>query len=139
MILEQRIYDIAPVRRIEDFLEPYERLGLPIQRKILGGLVGYFVSEIGPQNQLNHFWAYTDLNDRTARREQLAAHRGWQECVDIIRPMIVRWRNVILKPTNFSPMRSLPITIHEPDTAFDFTPQHPGTQDTAHHFHTLNS
>lgn len=109
MILEQRIYDIDPAVPITDFLEPYERLGLPLQREILGGLVGYFVTEIGTQNQLNHFWAYSSLDDRQRRRDELARHPDWLACVAIIRPLITRWNNVIMRPTDFSPMRSLPV------------------------------
>lgn len=121
MILEQRIYDIDPAASLTEFLEPYERLGLPIQRRILGGLVGYFTTEFGDQNQINHFWAYSDLNDRSNRRERLNANQDWQECVHIIRPLIVRWHNVILKPTSFSPIRNFPIRIEDELTAFDPT------------------
>lgn len=118
MILEQRTYDIQPGIPIQDYLEPYERIGLPIQREILGGFMGYFVTEIGTQNQVNHFWAYESLDDRQRRRDELATHPQWLDCMAITRPMIIRWNNVIMRPTNFSPIRTLPIQPGEGTSAF---------------------
>jgi hypothetical protein len=45
MIVEHRTYTLKPLRT-GDFLALYERAALPLQRKYLGHLVGFFVSEI---------------------------------------------------------------------------------------------
>ena len=44
----------------------------PSRRTHLGELVGYFYSEIGPINEIVHIWAFASLDDREARRAQLA-------------------------------------------------------------------
>ncbi|WP_217135912.1 NIPSNAP family protein [Leucobacter chinensis] len=109
MIIEMRTYDIDPGIPMPEFLEAYERLGLPTQKRILEGFLGYFVTEIGTQNQVRHFWAFTDLNERQRRRAELAADAQWQECIKVVRPMIARWDNTIMSPTSFSPIRELPV------------------------------
>lgn len=122
MLVEQRIYDLHPGVPMQDFLSAYAEKGLPTQRRILSGFLGYFTTEFGVQNQVNHFWAFTDLEDRRRRRAELAADPNWQECIAIVRPMIAKWENKIMYPTDFSPIRSLPVNCAETDTAFDFQP-----------------
>jgi hypothetical protein len=91
--------------QLDEYLDAYATIGLPVQRKILGGFLAYFVTEVGVLNQLTHLWAYTDLEDRRRRREVLAAHPDWQRCLAIIRPMILSMENKIMYPTAFSPLR----------------------------------
>jgi len=47
MIFDHRTYNIKP-NRLGKFLETYERLALPLQRKYLGEPYGFFVTHIGP-------------------------------------------------------------------------------------------
>ena len=122
MLIEQRTYDINPGTPMADFLREYSQRGLPAQKRILEGFLGYFVTEFGTQNQVNHFWAFTDLEDRRRRRAELAADPEWQDCINVVRPMIVRWDNKIMYPTDFSPIRSLPIATDDELTAFTFNP-----------------
>lgn len=120
MLLEQRTYDISPGVPMKEFLDNYERLGLPTQKRLLGGFMGYFTTEFGTQNQIRHFWAYADLEDRRRRRAALAADAEWQACIEVVRPMIIRWDNTIMYPTSFSPIRELPVRPdHEEGTIFD--------------------
>jgi hypothetical protein len=101
-VVELRSYVLKAELMPSDYLEPYERLGLPIQTKILGAPLGYFVTEFGQQNELTHLWAYSDLEDRRERRAALAADEGWQEAVRILRPMIHAMSNKLMYPTSFS-------------------------------------
>jgi len=55
----------------------YERAALPLQRKHLGRLIGFFVSEIGPLNQVVHLWAFDSLADREQRRKAMEADPLW--------------------------------------------------------------
>ncbi|MFG1212067.1 NIPSNAP family protein [Xanthobacter flavus] len=103
MIVEERMYVLHTEVNIADYMAIYTSEGLPLQREILGGFLGYFTTEIGTQNQLVHFWAYADLEERRKRREKLAAQPGWQACLVKIRPMIMTMENRILVPTAFSP------------------------------------
>jgi NIPSNAP len=120
VLVEQRTYDISPGIPMSDFLKNYETLGLPAQKRILEGFLGYFTTEFGTQNQVRHFWAFTDLEDRRRRRAALADDPEWQECIAVVRPMIIRWDNLIMYPTAFSPIRELPVAPIEPNTAFTY-------------------
>ncbi|CAO3436953.1 NIPSNAP family protein [Azospirillum doebereinerae] len=117
MVVEERTYVLHTGVSMADYLRIYETEGLPAQKPILGGFLGYFVTEFGTQNQLVHLWAYADLEDRRARRAELAKNAQWQGCLAKIRPMILSMENRILYPTSFSPIRSLPVQTGQADTA----------------------
>jgi len=104
MVIEERIYVLHTEASLKDYLAIYETEGLSVQIPILGGFLGYFVTEFGTQNQLLHLWSYTDLEDRRLRRERLAANEQWQGCLKKIRPMIMTMENRIMYPTAFSPI-----------------------------------
>ena len=70
MIYEHRTYTVQH-GTMDEYLERYEKFALPIQLKHLGRLLGFFVSEIGPLNQVIHIWAYDSLADREKRRANL--------------------------------------------------------------------
>jgi hypothetical protein len=101
MIVEMREYTLQ-AGKVPEYLKLYESEGLDIQREILGHMVGYYSTEVGPAiNQIVHLWAYDSFEDRQQRRARLAAHPGWQAYVRQIRPMLVEQRNRILKPAAF--------------------------------------
>ncbi|MCG2623368.1 NIPSNAP family protein [Arthrobacter sp. I2-34] len=118
MIVEERTYVLHTGADLNEYLEAYETIGLPAQKPILGGFIGYFITEIGTLNQLTHLWGYADLEDRRIRREKLAADPEWQRCLKIIRPMIKTMENKVMYPASFSPIRTLPISVDDGDTAF---------------------
>ena len=72
MIVDHRTYELQP-GRLREFLALYEKEGLPVQKKHLGNLVGFFTTEVGNVNEIVHIWAYEDLADRTKRRAAMAA------------------------------------------------------------------
>ena len=102
MIVEERIYSLV-IGKAPEFLALYEAEGLAIQRPILGRMVGYFTSEIGPLNQIVHMWAYRDEAERNERRARLAADPRWRDFVRKIRPLQISQENKILRPAPFSP------------------------------------
>lgn len=104
MIVEERIYRIA-AGRMPEYLRYYEEMGLEVQTRILGNLIGYFSTEIGPLSTLVHLWGYADLNDRAARRALLAQEPVWQDYLRLCTPLIAAMENRILVPTAFSPLR----------------------------------
>jgi hypothetical protein len=107
MIVEERIYRIRN-GRMHRYLQLVRDEGLAIQQPILGCLIGYFVTEIGPLSQVTHLWGYADLQDRAQRRQRLATHPGWQAFMVKLSENIERAENRILIPTDFSPLRELP-------------------------------
>ncbi|RZI97797.1 MAG: NIPSNAP family protein [Haliea sp.] len=117
MIIEERIYVMYAEASQAEFLHLYETEALVVQRPILGGFLGYFTSEFGQLNQLVHWWAYRDLEDRRVRRERLAADPQWQAALPRLRTMLQSMDNRILVPTSFSPIQRLPVALGEPHTA----------------------
>lgn len=105
MIVELRTYTIKPLRTV-DFLQLYELAALPLQKKYLGQLIGFFVSEIGPLNQVVHLWGFESLAQREHRRQQMEQDPGWALYRDALRELdvIVQQESRILKSVPFSPL-----------------------------------
>lgn len=100
MFVEMRTYTLHP-GKIATYLKLYETQGMEIQKKILGGMVGYYSTEIGALNQIVHMWAYESLNERTEKRAKLAADPGWQAYVAQILPLMITQESKILNPAPF--------------------------------------
>jgi hypothetical protein len=107
MILEVRTYTAQTGGGAARWLEYYEKNGLPAQQRHLGGLVGFFTSEIGPLNQIVHMWRYESLADREARRAALAKDQEGQSFrKNGLQPSpLLSQETKILVPTAFSPMK----------------------------------
>jgi len=60
MIVEERCYALKP-GTVPLYYKDYDSLGLQIQMRILGRLIGYFHTEIGELNQVVHLWGYESL------------------------------------------------------------------------------
>lgn len=103
MIVEQRVY-LVKLGKIPDFLKAVETLGLPVMRETLGGLIGYFVTEVGPLNEVVHLWAYESLEDRARRREACAAHPGWTKFLATVRPLFEHMETRVMTPAPFTPI-----------------------------------
>lgn len=100
MIVEERTYTLHP-GQVAAYLKLYETEGMAIQKRILGRMIGYYSTEIGPLNQIVHMWAYTDLNERTTKRAAMAADPGWQSYVQKLRPLLVAQESKVLTPAPF--------------------------------------
>ena len=103
MIVEQRTYTINP-GATQQYLKTYETQGMEAQKEILGHMVGYFYTDIGPLNQIVHMWAYKDLNERAERRAKLFTDPRWQAMLPNLRPHIVSQESKVLIPASFSPI-----------------------------------
>lgn len=104
MIVEERNYAFAPAD-LPRFLAMYEREGVFIATRLLGNLIGYFRTEVGPDlNEVVHLWGFEDLNDRARRRQALWADPEWLDFAARC-PSPVRQRNRLLSPTAWSPIR----------------------------------
>lgn len=99
-----RTYTLHP-GKIPDYLKLYESEGFAVQTRILGNLIGYFVTETGELNQVVHLWGYADFADRTERRARLALEPQWQAYLAEMFKLVVKMENKILNPTSFSPLR----------------------------------
>jgi len=100
VIVEERMYTLHPGKAPE-YLKAYKEEGVTVQKRILGGLFGYFFTEVGTQNQIVHMWAYESFEEREKRRAQLGADPAWQAYVAKIRPFISFQETRIMKPAPF--------------------------------------
>jgi NIPSNAP len=104
MLVDLRKYTFHP-GKLQIFLERFQQIGLPLQTKYCGNLLGYFVSESGTLNQVVQLWAYKDAADRDERRAKLWADPEWQKFGEFALPLIAHQENQLLKATSFSPTR----------------------------------
>ena len=103
MIVEQRTYDFFP-GTLPKFFKLYDQTGArDLQQRILGNLLGYYVTELGPLNQTVHLWAYGSLDDRAARRAALMQEEVWRDFLAQVTPLFQRQVSKILLPQYFSP------------------------------------
>jgi len=103
MFFEIRTYRLKN-GAIPDYLKVVGEIGIKIQKKHLGNLVGYFSSEIGPINESVHIWGFESLDDRQTRRARLMSDPEWQAFLPKIRDLIVTAENKIMMPAAFSPL-----------------------------------
>ncbi len=103
MIVEQRTYRFKP-GAVPQFLARYQAGPLALQRRVLGNLLGYFVTEIGPLNETVHLWGYESFEDRARRRAALLAQPEWRAFLSEVLPLLETQETKILLPTSFSPL-----------------------------------
>lgn len=106
MIVDHRTYDFEP-GKLNAWLELYRKQGLPVQERLLGQLLGFFVTEVGQINQAVFMWAYEGLGDREKRRTAMANDPAWGDYARTSSELgaLKRQTNMILKPAPFSPIR----------------------------------
>jgi len=100
MYVEDRVYTLHP-GKVPEYLKHYESEGMAVQLRHLPHMVGYYFSEIGPQNTLVHLWAYDDLNQREKCRAAMQADPAWQAYVQKTRPLVVTQETRMLKAAPF--------------------------------------
>jgi hypothetical protein len=75
VIFEMRTYTVRP-GRLPEYLADFEARGLPVISRY-ARLVAYWVSEVGPLNEVVHVWAYESAAHRAAQRAKLYADPEW--------------------------------------------------------------
>jgi hypothetical protein len=90
MIYEFRTYTTVPGKA--PLLAKYSaEIGRPIRGDDHGKLEGYWLTEIGPLNQVMHLWSYEDMNHRAAVKAKLGTNEAWRtEYLTKAGPLIVR-------------------------------------------------
>lgn len=104
MYIDHRTYTVKP-GRVKDFLEHYERHGLPIQLEHLGEPLGWYTTEVGNVNQVVHLWAYKDLDDRAKRRAAMMGDPRWPTYFARVSELIDLMENKLLRPASFAPVK----------------------------------
>lgn len=104
MIVDERSYTLVP-GKLKEWAALYEKEGLPVQSRILGNLIGFFVTEVGTLNTIVHLWGYENFAERERRRAQMNADPDWQAYLAKAAPYLQRMENRILTPLPFSPIK----------------------------------
>ena len=90
MIYEMRTYTLKPGMHALVAKNAGE-VGRAIRGDDYGKLEGYWITEIGPLNQVMHLWRYEGLDERQRLREALSENEAWTgEYLPLIRPHLVR-------------------------------------------------
>lgn len=98
-IVDHRIYTIRP-RCMAAFLEAFEQLAMPILRRHLGTPLGFYVSSIGPLNQVVHLWGYDSLEDFERRSAARDADPDFAAYLHATRDLVVAQETRIIKPVH---------------------------------------
>jgi len=96
-IVDHRIYTIRP-RCMAAFLEAFDQLAMPILLRHLGAPLGFYVSSIGPLNQVVHLWAYESLDDFERRSAARDADPDFAAYLQATRDLVVAQETRIIKP-----------------------------------------
>ena len=104
MIVDVRTYTLIP-RKMAKYLELFETHALPVMKRNGLDLMGYYVSSIGPLNQIVHLWRYDSLADMERKRTARDADAAWGEFLSLTEGMVLVQDNKVMRPASFSPMR----------------------------------
>jgi hypothetical protein len=105
MIVDLRIYTARP-GTIGALFKLYETEGYAIQTKYLGKPLGYYVSDIGPQNRVVHLWGYPDIAERARRRAAMEQDPEWLSYRAKSTEFFHNQENRILRHAPFHPART---------------------------------
>lgn len=102
-IVDHRVYTIRP-RCMSAFLEAFDQLAMPILLRHLGPPLAFYVSSIGPLNQVVHLWGYDSLDDFERRSAARDADPDFAAYLHATRDLVVAQETRIIKPVH---LRSL--------------------------------
>lgn len=77
---------------------------MPVREKYSPN-VGLWQSDVGPLGEINHLWAYRDLNHRAEVRARAAADPEWKAFLATATPLLAEMEAMVLVPTAWSPMQ----------------------------------
>jgi len=90
MIYELRTYTVKP-GTLGDMVKAASTISYEIRGDNYGKLEGYWMTEIGPLNQVLHMWSFASFEERARLRAELAKIPRWgSEYVSLIRPLLIR-------------------------------------------------
>jgi len=104
-LIEERIYTLRPgatIPFLQHYSDPEVRAAY---EPILPHLIGFFSTDIGPLNQVVHFWRFKDASERRVVREKVHKNQVLRNHVkENLEPLIMRMENRLLMP---SPLKHL--------------------------------
>ncbi|MGC0367372.1 hypothetical protein ABH922_005424 [Rhodococcus sp. 27YEA15] len=90
---------------VQEYLDVFERLGLPAMRSCGWRLEGAWLQEIGPRTGTTFVWmlAWKDLNERADGLTAFRAHADFASFAAALNPILTHIDTRILRDVSFSP------------------------------------
>jgi hypothetical protein len=104
--VDHRIYTIR-LRKMDEFLEIFERLAMPVLLETLGTPIGFYVSHVGPLNQFVHLWAYDDLADYERRCRARDSHPDFPAYLAASEHLIVAQETRLIRRVDLGALKDL--------------------------------
>jgi NIPSNAP len=104
MIVDVRTYTLIP-RKLTTYVALFEQHALPVMERHGLELLGYYVSQIGPLNQVVHLWRYDSLADMEKKRAARDADPAWGAFLTLTEGMVLMQDDKVMRPASFSPAR----------------------------------
>jgi hypothetical protein len=107
MIYELRIYETVP-GKLPALNDRFAKHTLGFFKKHGIHVVGFWTEDIGTSNQLVYMLGFESLADREKKWTAFQADPGWHQVraeSEKNGPINARVRNMILRPTSYSPMQ----------------------------------
>lgn len=102
MIYDIRTYTLV-ARKLNPYLKLVEKFAIPVMQENGMVLERYFITKIGPLNEVVHVWRYESL----AALEQIRAKRDndprWADYLGRTDGMVLTQQNKIVEEASFSP------------------------------------
>ena len=101
MIADVRTYTLV-TRKLNPYLKLVEQYAIPIMRSHGMVLDRYFISKIGPLNQVVHIWNYESLAEFERIRNSRDADPKWAEYLAKTEGMVLSQENKVMEHASFS-------------------------------------
>jgi hypothetical protein len=95
-VLDLRIYTTRQ-RGVAEFLRLQEQEMLPIQLRHIAPPIGYWTTEIGPQDEVVHLWEFDSLADMEARRDARNRDPDWAAYLERTEGLFVHQETSIVR------------------------------------------
>ena len=105
-LIDHRIYTIR-LRKMNEFIEVFDRLAMPILLETLGRPIGFFTSHVGPLNQFVHLWGYDSLADYERRCRARDTHPDFAQYLAASEHLIVAQETRLLRGVDMPCLRPL--------------------------------
>src|SRR5688500_3123064 len=104
--IDHLIYTIR-LRKMNEFLDVFDRLAMPVLLETLGTPLGFYTSHVGPQNQFVHLWAYESLADYERRSRMRDAHPDFPAYLAASEHLIVAQETRLIRAVDLPNARHL--------------------------------
>jgi len=104
-IVDMRTYTIRP-RGMAEYLRLFEELALPAALRFWGPPLGFYVTQIGPLNQVVHLWGFESLDAMQKGRAALAADPDFIKYLELTTGLVVAQEDRVVTPVSFKSLAS---------------------------------